>query len=59
MTKPDPLTIAMTAPVTVEVPFETEQPKVKPLIEPYVHPKAKMEDGQLKTTIALGVKVTW
>lgn len=59
MTKPDPLTIAMTAPVTVEVPFETEQPKVKPSIEPYVHPSMKIEDGKLKTTIELGVKVTW
>ncbi len=59
MTTPDPITLALTAPVTVEVPLDTEQPKVKPSIEPYVHPKAKMEDGKLKTKLELGVKVTW
>lgn len=56
MTKPDPLTIALTAPVTVEVPLETERPTVKPSIEPYVHPNVKIEDGKLKTTIELGLR---
>lgn len=59
MTKPDPITLARTTPVTVKVPFETGKEPVKPGASPYVHPSAKVEGGKAKPKIEAGVKVRW